>query len=170
MPKICLSCRRSESAAITGRILDRLVAHYGKDSVFLDIDSIPYGIDFRQHVQEVLRQVDVLVAVVGPKWPGSRDGGAARIHDDNDPIRIEIHTDRAQSTRADRSGAGGRRQHAQGHPIDDGKQPEMSRRHSQKRRPWKVKHFSPLAAGPVATGLRAGGGSEPLSFDNGSQR
>ena len=92
MPKICLSYRRSESAAITGRIFDRLASRYGNDSVFLDIESIPYGKDFHQHIQDVLRQVDVLVAVVGPKWLGPQEGAIDRIHDEKDPIRIEVQT------------------------------------------------------------------------------
>jgi hypothetical protein len=41
MPKITVSYRRNDSDAITGRIFDRLVAHYGADSVFRDIDNIP---------------------------------------------------------------------------------------------------------------------------------
>ena len=43
MPRIAISYRRSDSSAISGRIFDRLVAHYGKPSVFMDIDNIPFG-------------------------------------------------------------------------------------------------------------------------------
>ena len=31
MPKVTISYRRSDSEAFTGRIFDRLIAHYGKD-------------------------------------------------------------------------------------------------------------------------------------------
>lgn len=40
MPKIILSYRRSDSDAVAGRLRDKLVSHYGDDSVFMDIDSI----------------------------------------------------------------------------------------------------------------------------------
>ncbi len=60
MPKILISYRRSDSSAITGRIFDRLSHHYGEDLVFMDVDSIPIGIDFRQHIQEMLLGADVL--------------------------------------------------------------------------------------------------------------
>src|ERR1700722_14799627 len=90
MPKICISYRRSDSEGITGRIFDRLVAHYGKDSVFRDIDSVPAGTDFREHVRHVLTETNVLLAVVGPKWAGSRKGGQTRISDETDLVRIEV--------------------------------------------------------------------------------
>jgi len=41
MANIIISYRRSDSAAIAGRIRDRLAEHYGADAVFMDIDSIP---------------------------------------------------------------------------------------------------------------------------------
>jgi len=54
MPKIVVSYRRQDSEAITGRIRDRLANHYGEQSVFMDIDSIPFGADFRERVSEAL--------------------------------------------------------------------------------------------------------------------
>jgi hypothetical protein len=87
--KIVISYRRADSAAIAGRILDRLVARYGAASVFIDIDGIPVGVDFRDHVRRTLEHADAVVAIVGPRWVGPRDGGA-RIRDDDDPVRVEI--------------------------------------------------------------------------------
>ena len=74
MAKIAISYRRSDSQDITGRISDRLVQHFGKDTVFRDIDSIPPGADFRQHISHVLDESDMLLAIVGPRWLGSRGG------------------------------------------------------------------------------------------------
>jgi hypothetical protein len=34
-----------------GRIVDRLIAQFGEQSVFMDVDNLPFGIDFRQHNQ-----------------------------------------------------------------------------------------------------------------------
>jgi formylglycine-generating enzyme required for sulfatase activity len=89
--KIAISYRRTDSD-VTGRIFDRLVQRYGKDSVFRDIDNIPFGIDFRKVVSDALRGTDVLIAVVGPNWRGTRKRGSARINDDNDLVRIEVET------------------------------------------------------------------------------
>jgi peptidoglycan hydrolase-like protein with peptidoglycan-binding domain len=89
MPRITISYRRDDSGVITGRIFDRLAAHYGRDSVFRDIDSIPPGADFRQHINRVLDESDMLLAIVGPRWLGPR-GGQNRFDDEADPVRIEI--------------------------------------------------------------------------------
>jgi len=92
MPTIVISYRRADTSAIAGRIFDRLAAHYGEDSVFMDIDDIPFGIDFRDHIHETLQRTDVVVAVIGPNWLGLGADGAARMQDRTDPVRVEIET------------------------------------------------------------------------------
>ena len=68
MANIIISYRRSDSAAIAGRIRDRLAEYYGADAVFMDIDSIPFGIDFRQQIQEVVTKNHMMLVLIGPKW------------------------------------------------------------------------------------------------------
>src|SRR5580693_5052725 len=86
MPKIAISYRRADSEAMTGRIFDRLIAHYGKDAIFRDIDDIPPGIDFRVHINQTLLKTNILLAIVGPQWLGAAsDGSADRIHEETHP-------------------------------------------------------------------------------------
>src|SRR5580693_2324474 len=92
MPRITISYRRADSEAMTGRICDRLITHYGKQAVFRDIDDIPAGIDFRHHINEVLLKTNVLLAIVGPKWLGTARGGLDRINEESDPVRVEVET------------------------------------------------------------------------------
>src|SRR5579862_4367431 len=92
MPKIVLSYRRTDSAGIAGRIFDHLVAHYGKDAVYMDIDNIPYGVDFREHIGEALNASDALLAVVGPHWLTPDETGVVRIQEETDFVRVEIET------------------------------------------------------------------------------
>jgi uncharacterized protein YecT (DUF1311 family) len=92
MAKIAISYRRSDSQDITGRIFDRLVQHFGKDTVFRDIDSIQPGIDFRTQIAEALRTTDVLLVVVGSAWFGQGKDKANRINNEADPVRIEVET------------------------------------------------------------------------------
>ena len=92
MPKISISYRRANSEAMTGRIFDRLIAHYGKEAIFRDIDDIPAGIDFRVHINEILRSTHILLAIVGPSWLGAAQGGAERIQEEADPVRVEVET------------------------------------------------------------------------------
>lgn len=91
MPKIFISYRRADSDAIAGRIRDRLASHYGDNSVYMDVDSIPFGQDFRDHVKEALASNEVLIAVVGPRWTGPGKGGP-RIKAEADPVRFEVET------------------------------------------------------------------------------
>ena len=90
MPTIILSYRRDDTGAIAGRIFDRLVGHYGSDQVFMDINSIPFGLDFREHIQETLKRCDVLLAIVGKNWAAANENGAFRINEENDWVRIEV--------------------------------------------------------------------------------
>jgi TIR domain len=90
MPKIAVSYRRDDTGPVTGRLSDRLIARYGAASVFVDIDSIPAGVDFRDHIQKVLQETDVLLAVVGTRWSGPQANGQTRIRQEDDPVRVEV--------------------------------------------------------------------------------
>jgi hypothetical protein len=99
MPKIAISYRRADSRAIVGRILDRLAEHYGEKEIFIDIENIPIGIDFRKHIDDVLHKVAVLIVIIGKQWRGQSEAGTARIFDESDPVRIELQTALSSSIR-----------------------------------------------------------------------
>lgn len=89
MTKIVISYRRRDSDAISGRIRDHLVAEFGPDSVFMDIDSIPIGANFRKYIATALGKTDILLAIIGPQWLGN-EAPVARIQNPTDPVRIEL--------------------------------------------------------------------------------
>ena len=91
MPRITISYRRDDSLDITGRIFDRLVGHFGREVVFRDIDNIPPGVDFRRHIDRVLDESDIVLAIVGPRWIGP-DDEQRRLASPADPVRLEIET------------------------------------------------------------------------------
>jgi hypothetical protein len=90
MPKVFISYRRDDSIGLAGRIYDRLAAHFGPDSVFMDVNAIPLGVDFRQYVPDAVNQCDVLLAVIGESWLGLSRAGQRRLDDPTDFVRIEI--------------------------------------------------------------------------------
>jgi hypothetical protein len=92
MPKIVISYRREDTAGVTGRIFDRLKDHFGKESIFRDIDDIPVGTDFRTYVDRALSDADVFLCIMGEKWLGKRKRGQSRIQDPADFVRIEVET------------------------------------------------------------------------------
>lgn len=89
--RIFLSYRRDDSADVTGRIYDRLVATFGHECVLKDVDSIPLGVDFRTHLNDMVAGCDLLVAIVGDRWLTSTGAdGRRRLDDPKDFVRIEI--------------------------------------------------------------------------------
>jgi uncharacterized protein YecT (DUF1311 family) len=93
MAHILISYRRSDSDVFAGRIRDKIADKFGADSVFMDIDNIPFGRDFRTHIREALGTSDVVIVVVGNRWlGGAKKSGAARILEETDPVRIEVET------------------------------------------------------------------------------
>jgi hypothetical protein len=88
---VFISYRREDSADVTGRINERLTQRYGHNVVFQDIDNIPLGVDFRQHLDRALSRCDVLLAVIGDRWiEEERSVGQRRIDDPRDHLRLEL--------------------------------------------------------------------------------
>ena len=97
MPSIFICYRRDDSIDAAGRIYDRLVDHFGGESVFMDVESIPAGIEFRQHLVDAVSRCDVLLAVIGHGWLEARNpegplAGQRRLDNPDDFVRIEIQT------------------------------------------------------------------------------
>lgn len=93
MGKIFISYRREDSADATGRIYDRLREKFGDNSVFTDVDSIPIGVDFREHLAQEVGKCDVLLAVIGRRWINIEDdSGRRRLDLPTDFVRTEIET------------------------------------------------------------------------------
>ena len=91
MPKIFISYRRSDSEDVAGRIYDRLVAHFGDDAIFKDVDDIPFGADFRDYLNESLDQCQVVLAVIGNTWLNAGNGqGKRRLDNPADWVRLEL--------------------------------------------------------------------------------
>ena len=98
--RIFISYRRSDSADIAGRIYDRLVERFGKEPVFKDVDSIPYGVDFKEKLDEKVEECDVLLAIIGDHWLDASDStGRKRLENPDDFVRIEIESALAKGIR-----------------------------------------------------------------------
>jgi TIR domain len=92
MPSIVISYRRTDTDVMAGRIRDRLADHYGDAAVFIDIDNIPFGKDFRAHISDAVARSDVLLVVVGRRWLGAGKGRQPRIAEEADFVRLEVET------------------------------------------------------------------------------
>lgn len=89
--KIFISYRRDDSAAAAGRLNDRLEQEFGRESLFMDVDAIPFGVDFVEVLSAEVAKCDVLLAIIGPSWLDARDeDGNRRLDSEHDFVRIEI--------------------------------------------------------------------------------
>lgn len=76
---------------MTGRIYDRLVTAFGRDSVFKDVDDIPFNIDSREYLDRVVSQCQVCLVVIGRTWLETQ-AGICRLDNPQDFVRIEIES------------------------------------------------------------------------------
>jgi hypothetical protein len=91
-PNIFIGYRRGDGAGWAGRLHADLRARLGRDSeIFMDVDGIPPGEDFRAYIDHAIGQCDAFVAMIGPSWLDARDEqGRRRLDDPGDFVRLEI--------------------------------------------------------------------------------
>ncbi len=88
---VFISYRRADTSADAGRLYDALRRRLGRDSLFMDVDSIRPGQDWVEAVHGAVSKCDVLLALIGPDWGEARDGeGNRRLEDELDRVRLEI--------------------------------------------------------------------------------
>jgi TIR domain/Septum formation len=94
MAGVFISYRRDDSQGSTGRVADRLGQILGSDvPVFLDIDSIRPGQDFRAVIRDTLSRCDVTLVMIGPRWIDVADPlGTRRLDDPADLHRLEVES------------------------------------------------------------------------------
>lgn len=86
-PAVFISYRRDDAAGYAGRLHDFLVNWTVRWHVFVDVDSISLGLDFDQVITRAVKESDVILALIGPRWLGS---SPSRMHDPTDFVRREI--------------------------------------------------------------------------------
>jgi hypothetical protein len=89
--RVFISYRREDSAAFAGRVHDRLRSEFGREALFMDVDTVRLRMDFVEVISEQVAECDALLAVIGPNWLNARDEeGSRRLDDPNAFPRIEI--------------------------------------------------------------------------------
>jgi serine/threonine protein kinase len=89
--RIFISYRRDDSAGYAGRVHDRLEREFGRDLLFMDVDTVPLAADFSVMLSEAVAKCGILIAVIGANWLHARDeSGQRRLDNPSDYVRIEI--------------------------------------------------------------------------------
>ena len=97
--RIFLSYRREDASGHAGRLFDFLCQGgvggqgpgFRKDQIFMDIDTIAPGVDFRRVIEEAVGSCDVFIAVIGKEWLSAVDAHRKRrLNNAQDFVRLEI--------------------------------------------------------------------------------
>lgn len=90
--KVFICYRREETAPYAGRIYDAMVARFGVENVFMDLDLDP-GVDFVDRITKVVSSCVALIVVIGPRWAQlQNEDGGRRIEDPDDFVRLEVES------------------------------------------------------------------------------
>lgn len=91
--RIFISYRRSDCQSQANGLNDGLRHRLPDSRVFMDIDSIPIGADFEEHIRSEIEQCHVALILIGDDWLAPRPGtDTRRIDEANDFVRLEIES------------------------------------------------------------------------------
>src|SRR5262249_25537873 len=99
MSKIFISYRRDDSSGYAHAIYRELARHFSKDRLFMDVDTVEPGVDFVHVIEEMVSECDVLVALIGRRWVGTKPDGTSRLDNAKDYVRLEVSTALARDVR-----------------------------------------------------------------------
>jgi hypothetical protein len=88
--RIFISYRRADSGGWARSLHDNLDERLGPGRAFRDV-AMQGGMDFHEHVESLLDDCDVLLAIIGKSWTAITDAdGNRRLDDPDDLVRREI--------------------------------------------------------------------------------
>ena len=91
MSTVFISYRREITAGEARALYNDLIERLGKNSVFMDVDSIALGRDFRSALQNTLASCDLMLVLIGRNWADIKDEeGRTRLEGPGDFVRLEI--------------------------------------------------------------------------------
>jgi formylglycine-generating enzyme required for sulfatase activity len=91
MARMFISYRRDDTGGYSLLLFDRLARVFGRNQIFMDIDSLEPGRDFVEVIQKAVGSCDALLALIGKQWLTIADeNGCRRIDMPEDFVRLEI--------------------------------------------------------------------------------
>ena len=101
--KVFLSYRRADTQHVAGRVGDELGEQF---ELFMDIDTIPPGVDFTDYVRRAVGSCDVLLAFIGDRWVSLTDDERAAADRRPDGLGRRGDQGRPEARRPGHPGAG----------------------------------------------------------------
>jgi len=91
--RIFINYRREDDQAAAGRLYDRLLQHFDREQLFMDIEAIEPGVDFVKSLDEQVAACIAFIAVIGPRWLNARNNdGNPKLDNPTDYVRVEIES------------------------------------------------------------------------------
>jgi len=91
MSTVFISYRRENAAGEARALFNDLAERLGENSVFMDVDSIALGRDFRSALQQTTASCDLMLVLIGRNWADAKDeGGRVRLENPADYVRLEV--------------------------------------------------------------------------------
>lgn len=87
---IFISYRQADNPDFVARIRDWLMNKYGRDHVFMDFDSIPPFVKFKDFIKQRVEKSDIVLVVIGERWLELMNEKIK--NDDEDYVLVEIQT------------------------------------------------------------------------------
>jgi hypothetical protein len=93
---IFISYRREDAEDSARALYESLLREFGQDRLFMDVEAIALGSDFRQAVESSLDNCGVFLTVIGPTWLDAKTpndpSGPRRLDNPGDYVRLEVAT------------------------------------------------------------------------------
>lgn len=90
MRPIFISYRREDTEGQAGRLFESLREVFGEHTVFMDVETIAPGADFRRAIETNIDQCGVVLSLIGKTWlTVTGKDGKRRLDNANDFVRLE---------------------------------------------------------------------------------
>ena len=91
MGGVFISYRRDDTAPYAGRLRDRLIAVFGNDQIFRDVDRVAPGERFPAVIEGAVGSCDAFIALIGKRWLAAEgENRGRRLDDPRDYVRQEV--------------------------------------------------------------------------------
>lgn len=90
--RVFISYRRGDTSGQARALQETLSNRFGRDSVFMDVDSIGPGVDFVEQIDQAIGSCSVVLALIGRDWVGRGGSDARPLDDANDFVRRELES------------------------------------------------------------------------------
>ena len=93
MTAIFISYRRQDTKQIAFRIFEKIEERLGAGAAFIDMDRIPFGVDFYTYLDEAVANASIVLVLIGHAWAEAKDeAGRRRLDNPDDFVRIEVES------------------------------------------------------------------------------